>query len=156
MTETAPLKVFNDELKATDSDQFTLLMLPDLKSVVVDHNTMIARLRDVYGSSGSVLDGFVSYLTGRCLIIALGSLTYKMEKTSCGVPHGSVLGPIHCIYHFSLETNQFSQISYNLYAKNIQLYCSFPETDLTNLLDCLIVVCYLIAIYSSMFKRQRQ
>uniref|UniRef100_A0A3P9J3F2 Reverse transcriptase domain-containing protein n=1 Tax=Oryzias latipes TaxID=8090 RepID=A0A3P9J3F2_ORYLA len=144
-TETALLRVSNDVLMAADSGQYTVLVLLDLKSAfdTVDHNILIERLHNDYGLSGSVLNWFISYLSGRTFNVAVGSSSSEIREITCGVPQGSVLAPIlFILYMIPLGKliNQFSHISYHLYADDIQLYCSFTENDyykLQNLLNCL-------------------
>uniref|UniRef100_A0A3B3CUW0 Reverse transcriptase domain-containing protein n=1 Tax=Oryzias melastigma TaxID=30732 RepID=A0A3B3CUW0_ORYME len=130
---------------AADSGQYTVLVLLDLKSAfdTVNHNILIQRLHNDYGLSGSVLNWFISYLSGRTFNVAVGSLSSAVKKVNCGVPQGSVLGPIlFILYLIPLGEliNKFSHVSYHFYADDIQLYCSFPEKDyykLQSLLDCL-------------------
>uniref|UniRef100_A0A8C7WVE9 Reverse transcriptase domain-containing protein n=1 Tax=Oryzias sinensis TaxID=183150 RepID=A0A8C7WVE9_9TELE len=144
-TETALLKVSNDVLMAADSGQYTVLVLLDLKSAfdTVNHEIMLERLHNDYGLSGSVLSWFVSYFSGRSHKVCVDSLSSEAKILSCGVPQGSVLGPIpFTLYMIPLGRliSKFSNISYHLYAYDIQLYCSFGKniyTNLSNLLDCL-------------------
>uniref|UniRef100_A0A3P9JCY3 Reverse transcriptase domain-containing protein n=1 Tax=Oryzias latipes TaxID=8090 RepID=A0A3P9JCY3_ORYLA len=144
-TETALLKVSNDVLMAADSGQYTVLILLDLKSAfdTVNHEIMLERLHNNYGLSGSVLNWFVSYFSGRSYKVCVNSLSSEAKILSCGVPQGSVLGPIlFTLYMIPLGRliSKFSNISYHLYADDIQLYCSFGKnnyTNLSNLLDCL-------------------
>ena len=66
-TETALLKVQNDILLAMDRQHVTLLVLLDLSAAfdTVDHQVLLRRLEVTYGSTGTVLQWFRSYLTGR-------------------------------------------------------------------------------------------
>ena len=95
-TETALLRVTNDLLMSADSGKCSILVLLDLSVAfdTVDHNILIKRLREWVGVTGSALDWFKSYLTGRCFSVAVGPHVSKSVPLSCGVPQGSVLGPI--------------------------------------------------------------
>ena len=66
-TETALLKVQNDILLAMDRQHVTLLVLLDLSAAfdTVDHRVLLRRLEVTYGITGTALQWFRSYLTGR-------------------------------------------------------------------------------------------
>ncbi len=95
-TETALLKVFNDVLLATDSGDYAVLMLLDLTSAfdTVDHNILISPMEHCVGIKGTVLEWFRSYLSGRSFSVHLGDFMSSSACLSCGVPQGSILGPI--------------------------------------------------------------
>ena len=52
------------------------------------------RLRTSYGLDGTVIAWFSSYLSGRTQHVRLTSTTSTPSAIVCGVPQGSVLGPI--------------------------------------------------------------
>ena len=129
-TETALLRVSNDLMMAADNRKCSILVLLDLSAAfdTVDHSTLIDRLRDWVGVTGSALDWFTSYLTGRGFSVAVGPHSSDSVPLSCGVPQGSVLGPIlFALYMLPLGSiiNSFKGISYHFYADDIQLYFSF-------------------------------
>ena len=66
-TETALLKVQNDILLAMDRQHVTHLVLLDLSAAfdTVDHRVLLHRLEVTYGITGTTLQWFRSYLTGR-------------------------------------------------------------------------------------------
>lgn len=137
-TETALLKVSSDIMMSADSKEYTVLVLLEFSSAfdTIDHNIMINSLRDLVGMSGSVLKWFSSYLSGRSFSVYVNQIMSETAELSCGVPQGSVLGPIlFLLYIFPLGQiiSQFSDISYHLYADDIQLYCSFKETEFSKL-----------------------
>ena len=94
-TETALLKVSSDIMSA-DSKEYTVLVLLDLICFwpLIDHNIMINRLCDLVGMSGSVLKWFSSYLSGRSFSVYVNQIISETAELLCGVPQGSVLGPI--------------------------------------------------------------
>ena len=70
-TETALLKVQNDILLAMDRQHVTLLVLLDLSAAfdTVDHRVLLRRLEVTYGITGTALQWFRSYLTGRTQLV---------------------------------------------------------------------------------------
>ena len=104
-TETALLKVSNDVLMAADSGQYTVLVLLDLTAAfdTVDHVIMIQRLQNDFGISGTVLEWLSSYFNGRTFSVLGNNYQSESKTLSCGVPQGSVLGPIlFLLYLFPL------------------------------------------------------
>uniref|UniRef100_A0A669E4F5 Reverse transcriptase domain-containing protein n=1 Tax=Oreochromis niloticus TaxID=8128 RepID=A0A669E4F5_ORENI len=144
-TETALLRVSSDILMAADSGEYTVLVLLDLSSAfdTVDHSIMINRLKNLFGITGVVLKWFISYLSERSFTVCMNHVTSESTVLPCGVPQGSVLGPIlFLLYVFPLGQiiKRYKYISYHLYADDIQLYCSFKMSEfykLSNLSNCL-------------------
>ena len=95
-TETAVLKVLSDILLAIDSGDLSALVLLDLSAAfdTVDHDILIRRLKTSYGLSGMVLQWFQTYLVGRSQCVRTGLSASLLTLIVCGVPQGSVLGPI--------------------------------------------------------------
>ena len=96
-TETALLKVQNDILIAIDNHKCVALLLLDLLAAfdTVDHELLLQRMIKRFGIDGQVLKWFRSYINGRTQIDNIKSTS---KDLSCGVPQGSVLGPILYIY----------------------------------------------------------
>ena len=144
-TETALLKVHNDINLNIDNGKVTALTLLDLSAAfdTIDHDILITRLSTWYGISGTALSWFTSYLTDRRQAIKIGNCFSDMLPTSCGVPRGSVLGPLL----FTLYTTPLSSViqshnlDHHLYADDTQIYVSLttPNTcrSLNQLRDCL-------------------
>ena len=92
-TENAVLKVLSDIPLDIDAGDRSALVLLDLSAAfdTVDHDILVRRLETSYGLSGSVLQWFQTYLVGRRQYVRNGS---SPTLIVCGVPQGSVLGPI--------------------------------------------------------------
>ena len=54
-----------------------------------------------YSVRGKELDWFTSYLFNRTQVVALGSMNSEPEPVYCGVPQGSILGPLLFITFFN-------------------------------------------------------
>ena len=95
-TETSLLTIVNDLLLSLDDGKIYLLASLDLSAAfdTIDHAILLHRLQHDFGLSGTVLDWFSSYLSGRIQSVSVHSHTSVPASVSCGVPQGSVLGPI--------------------------------------------------------------
>jgi len=130
--ETALIKVHNDILCALDGNNAVALILLDLSAAfdTVDHGILIARLSNRFGFRGKVLDWFKSYLTDRKEQVCIQGVLSKGKMLKCGVPQGSVLGPLL----FTAYTSPIGDIirthglSYHLFADDSQLYVVFKKS----------------------------
>ena len=94
-TATALLKITDDILKAIDDSKFTSLVLLDFTKAfdTVNHSLLLAKLHAV-GVDKTSLKWFKSFLTGRKQCVRVGDQTSSFLDVHCGVPQGSILGPL--------------------------------------------------------------
>ena len=96
-TESALLKVKSDLLHAMDNQEVTCLVLLDLSVAfdTVGHDLLLNRLHFRYVFDGTILNWISRYLRSRTQQVLIGDNTFsKPTQLKCGVPQGSVLGPI--------------------------------------------------------------
>jgi len=95
-TETAILKVLSDILLAIDSGNLSALVLLDLSAAfdTVDHNIHLHRIEHTYQLGSVALEWFRSYLFGCRQHVRTSSSSSGPAFIMCGVPQGSILGPI--------------------------------------------------------------
>jgi Reverse transcriptase (RNA-dependent DNA polymerase) len=100
-TETAVLKVLADILRAVDSGELAALAMLDLSAAFdpLDNETLLTPLNKSYGLVGCAHDWFQSYLSGRFQSVRCGGSSSTPTLLICGVPQGSVLGPIRFLIY---------------------------------------------------------
>ena len=133
-TETATLRVHNDIQCALGENKCILVVMLDLSAAfdTVDHQLMLSTLESL-GISGTALEWFKSYLTQRSQCINIKGTRSKSQPLDCGVPQGSVLGPIM----FTLYTSPLGSLLrqrgfYHMYADDSTLYLTFKPEQLHN------------------------
>ena len=121
-TETALLYIHDHLINAIGSQKVSCLCLLDLSAAfdTIDHNILITRLSSWFGIHGSVLSWFKSYLSSRSFRVKCDENLSFFHTSSCGVPQGSVLGPLL----FGTFISSLS-LDHHLYADDTQLFFSF-------------------------------
>ena len=94
-TEHALIELVDQIRLAMGSNQMTCGIFIDLSKAfdTVDHQILIHKLEH-YGIRGNALELFKSYLNNRKQYVQIDNCKSKTRPISCGVPQGSVLGPL--------------------------------------------------------------
>jgi len=94
-TQHAILDILSTIQENMDKRLFSCGVFIDLKKAfdTIDHKILLHKL-DPYGFHGLINKWFSSYLDGRTQTTQIGSYISKRQNTTCGVPQGSVLGPL--------------------------------------------------------------
>ena len=144
-TETALLYIHDYLINAIGSQKVSCLCLLDLSAAfdTIDHNILITRLSSWFGVHGSVLNWFQSYLSSRSFRVKCDDDLSSLYTSSCGVPQGSVLGPLLFVMYTTPLSTLISSLSldHHLYADDTQFFFSFQPPDfdssITHLQDSL-------------------
>lgn len=143
-TETALLKVFSDLVNAIDSGQLALLSLLDMSAAfdTVDHDILMQRLSSSFGIKDRALSWLESYIRGRTQSVHLAGEETEPRLVTCGVPQGSVLGPLlFVLYTADLERIiEVHGLLHHCYADDTQLYF-FCEPSQTAGLKQRVLLC---------------
>ena len=110
---------------------FVLMVLLDLSGAfdTVDHDILITRLKHRFGITGKALGWIQSSLCERSQFVRLG-LGLGLPNLICGVPPGSVLGPILYSIYTSPLTDIISKhnMNHHVSADDSQIYVSFKPS----------------------------
>ena len=129
-TQTAVLSVLDGLLGSADERLVSLVALLYLSAAfdTLDHPILLKQLETTFGVRGTVLDWFVSYLSGRFQSVIVDGVVSASRPLIYGVPQGSVLGPVL----FTLYSQPLSDVisvhncHYHKYADNTELSKSVP------------------------------
>ena len=114
-SETALMNILNDAYSNIDKGQSTLLVALDLSSAfdTVEHSVLLMRLENSFGVTGVARQWIASYLTDRTQFVRVGSEACAATSCSCGVPQGSVLGPLLFVTYIILNLKNMSSSKYH-------------------------------------------
>ena len=152
-TETALLKVINDSLISLNSGNLVLLILLDLSAAfdTINHKLLLDKLQSASGIKDSALQWFSSYLSNRTQTVLVGSSFSSETDLVCGVPQGSVLGPLlFSIYTSSLgKLIESCGVGRQFFADDSQLIESFsPDpNDVSRVVKKLELCCQEIKVW---------
>ena len=111
----------------------------------VDYHILLHTLSH-YGIRGVFNKWFCSYLNGRTQITQIGSHISERQKTSCGVPQGSVLGPLLFLIYIKDIYKPSNKLGFYLFAddtnflyaaRNLKSLESAVNVELLNVCDWL-------------------
>ena len=104
----------------------------DLKKAfdTVNHQILIKKLEH-YGIRGTSLQWFKSYLSNRQQFVSFNGYNSDKRQISCGVPQGSVLGPLLFLIYINDLPNISKVLNFYLFADDTNIY--YESTDLINM-----------------------
>ena len=146
-TTHALLSITEKIRNALDTDHFACGVFIDLRKAfdTVEHKILVKKLEH-YGARGIPKHWFTSYLSNRKQFVSINGFKSSLKQISCGVPQGSVLGPLlfliyindlsssvkhSTVYHFADDTNLLC------INKSLKSLCKQVNYDLKKLTDWL-------------------
>ena len=124
-----------------DNGEYTGAVFVDLKKAfdTVDHGCLLSKLSS-YGIKGRELSWFESYLSDRKQFVSVKNSSSERKFVMCGVPQGSILGPLLFILLINDIELQLKHCSILLYADDTVIFtaeenCKVIEERLNTVLN---------------------
>ena len=127
-TTHAILSLINQVNLSIDKKLHTIGIFLDFSKAfdTVNHDILLHKLSH-YGIRGKALEWFESYLSNRTQYVCLNNIKSQSRKVECGVPQGSVLGPLLFVIYVNDFYKSSSKLSFILYADDSNLFASHKD-----------------------------
>ena len=119
-----------------DNKKFGCGLFIDLKKAfdTVNHDILLTKLEH-YGIRDISLQWFKSYLTDRKQYVSIDGTHSSVRDITCGVPQGSVLGPILFLLYINDLPNISKKLKFFLFADDTNIYF---DSDNLKKLECIM------------------
>ena len=124
-TEYAVNSLVSNIVKCLENQEVGFCILLDFAKAfdTVNHEVLLKKL-EFYGIRGVALDWFKSYLSDRMQCTEIGNFQSKLSYIKCGVPQGSILGPLLFLLYINDIVMSSKIFKFILFADDTSLFYS--------------------------------
>ncbi len=107
-----------------ENGMLTGVLFLDLKKAfdTVDHSIMLKKNREQYGLDMNSVQWFLQYPSNCTQCTKVNNVLWDTRTVCCGVPQGSILGPLMFILYINSIDTVVTDCSISLYADDTTLY----------------------------------
>ena len=130
-TDHAVFSIIDQVQKAIEDRDYPCGIFLDFSKAfdTVNHNILLSKL-EFYGIRGVVKDLFTSYLRNRMQMMSLVSVNSDIQTVCCGVPQGSVLGPLLFLIYINDFHNCSELLDFHLFADDASLFFKHKDINI--------------------------
>ena len=124
-TEHTVIELVSETTDAFNKNMFTLGVFLDLSKAfdTVNHDILLSKLK-LYGIQDNSLKWFTNYLTNRKQCIAYNNKMTQFRSIACGIPQGSILGPLLFLIYVNDLHRSSNLLNFILFADDTNLFYS--------------------------------
>ena len=119
----ALMRMVDDISNEINNTNFSIGIFIDLSKAfdTINHKLVIKKLHH-YGVTGIALDWFISYLSNRSQFVKIQDSSSDLLNITCGVPQGSILGPLLFILYMNDIINASTLATFILFADDTNIF----------------------------------
>ena len=129
-TDLALAQLYDKVLEAMANKKHVIGIFMDLSKAfdTLNHDILLKKL-EVYGIRGVTLSWFSDYLSNRQQYVDVNGMSSNLLSINCGVPQGSILGPLLFLLYINDIINSTPFLSFILFADDTNIVCSHDRLD---------------------------
>ena len=129
-TNHALIQITESIRNSIDNNEFGCGIFIDLKKAfyTVNYSILLSKLNH-YGVRGKAYDWFHSYLSSREQFVCISGHSSDSLSITCGVPQGSILGPLLFLLYIDDLPNTSKLLSFHLFADDTNMYFSSKNVN---------------------------